>query len=310
MQTCPASSYWPAALRAAASRSCVGEHDERLFPPSSAVKGTMLRAAAAPICRAASGDPVNETRRTRGSETSAAPTSSPMPWTMLNTPGGNPASSTRSASTEAVTGDHSAGLRTTVLPGGQGRGALPRREHERRVPRGNDHRGSGRHALDGVRRAVGAPGPSLVLAGQVRVGAEIPGAPGDHAKLQALWSIAMSRHSSRAIEVTLASMRSASRCMQAARSEMPAADQSGNASTAAVTACSAVPRVAAGEVAELERPVERGAIGERADGRNPPPADVVVGRDGYALDVDSCGSHRSSPTALTPQPDRHLRGAG
>ena len=35
---------------------------------------------------------------------------------MLNTPGGNPASSTRSASTEAVTGDHSAGLRITVLP--------------------------------------------------------------------------------------------------------------------------------------------------------------------------------------------------
>ena len=51
----------------------------------------------------------------------------------------------------------------------------------------------------------------------------------------------MSRHSSRAIEVTLASMRSAGRCMQAARSEMPAADQSGNASTAAATAYSAVP---------------------------------------------------------------------
>ena len=34
----------------------------------------------------------------------------------MNTPGGNPASSTRSASTEAVTGDHSAGLRMTVFP--------------------------------------------------------------------------------------------------------------------------------------------------------------------------------------------------
>ena len=87
-----------------------------LLPPSSAVKGTMLRAAAAPICRAASGEPVNEMRRTHGSATSAAPTSSPSPWTTLTTPGGKPAASTRSASREAVIGDHSAGLRTTVLP--------------------------------------------------------------------------------------------------------------------------------------------------------------------------------------------------
>ena len=87
-----------------------------LFPPSSAVKGTMLRAAAVPMCRAVSGDPVKEIRRTLGSAASAAPTSSPIPWTTLNTPGGNPASSTRSASTEAESGDHSAGLSTTVLP--------------------------------------------------------------------------------------------------------------------------------------------------------------------------------------------------
>ena len=49
----------------------------------------------------------------------------------------------------------------------------------------------------------------------------------------------MSRHSRRASGATLASMSSASRCMQAARSGMPAADQSGNASAAAPTACSA-----------------------------------------------------------------------
>jgi hypothetical protein len=41
--------------------------------------------------RAVSGDPVNEIRRTRGSPTRAAPTSSPRPWTILKTPGGNPA---------------------------------------------------------------------------------------------------------------------------------------------------------------------------------------------------------------------------
>lgn len=35
---------------------------------------------------------------------------------MLNTPGGKPACSIRSASTEADSGDHSAGFRITVLP--------------------------------------------------------------------------------------------------------------------------------------------------------------------------------------------------
>ena len=76
----------------------------------------MLRAAATPIERAVSGDPVNEIRRTSGCETSAAPTSSPIPCTMLKTPGGKPASATRSASSEHDSGDHSAGLSTTVEP--------------------------------------------------------------------------------------------------------------------------------------------------------------------------------------------------
>ena len=87
-----------------------------LLPPSSAVNGTRLRAAATPMWRAVSGEPVNDTRRTRGSATSAAPTSSPMPWTRLKTPGGRSASATRSASSEHESGDHSAGLSTTVQP--------------------------------------------------------------------------------------------------------------------------------------------------------------------------------------------------
>ena len=59
---------------------------------------------------------MNETRRISGCETSAAPASSPMPWTMLKTPGGKPASATRSPSSEHASGDHSAGLSTTVQP--------------------------------------------------------------------------------------------------------------------------------------------------------------------------------------------------
>ncbi len=39
-----------------------------------------------------------------------------MPWTMLKTPGGRSASATRSASSEHDSGDHSAGLSTTVQP--------------------------------------------------------------------------------------------------------------------------------------------------------------------------------------------------
>ena len=94
----------------------VGEDEKRSLSPNSAVKGTMLRAAATPMWRAVSGEPVKEMRLTRRSDTRAAPTSSPIPWTKLNTPGGSPASSTRSARTEAESGAHSAGLRITVLP--------------------------------------------------------------------------------------------------------------------------------------------------------------------------------------------------
>src|SRR3954454_8523876 len=39
-----------------------------------------------------------------------------MPWMTLNTPGGSPASSARSASSEHDSGDHSAGFRMTVPP--------------------------------------------------------------------------------------------------------------------------------------------------------------------------------------------------
>ena len=39
-----------------------------------------------------------------------------MPWTTLNTPGGRPASWAMSASSDAVSGAHSGGLTTTVLP--------------------------------------------------------------------------------------------------------------------------------------------------------------------------------------------------
>ena len=115
-QTWPPSSYWPAAFSAAASRSASSNTISGFFPPSSAVNGTRFWAAATPMSRAVGGEPVNEMRRTSGCAVSAEPISEPRPWTMLKTPGGNPASATRSASTEQDSGDHSAGLRTTVQP--------------------------------------------------------------------------------------------------------------------------------------------------------------------------------------------------
>ena len=80
------------------------------------MNGTRLRAAATPIVAPVAGDPVKLMRRTRGSATNAAPTSAPMPWTTLKTPGGIPAAAARSQSSEQLSGDHSAGLSTTVLP--------------------------------------------------------------------------------------------------------------------------------------------------------------------------------------------------
>ena len=103
-------------MRAAASRSASSNTSSGFLPPSSAVKGTMFRAAAVPMARAVSVEPVNDTRRISGCETSAAPASSPIPCTTLKTPGGNPASSASSASSEHDSGDHSAGFSTTVQP--------------------------------------------------------------------------------------------------------------------------------------------------------------------------------------------------
>ncbi len=114
--TWPLSSNWPAALRAAASRLQSAKTTNGPLPPSSAVNGTMFFAAATPMWRAVSGEPVKLMRVSRGSCTSAAPTSSPMPCTTLNTPAGMPAAWARSASRLHDSGLHSAGLSTTVLP--------------------------------------------------------------------------------------------------------------------------------------------------------------------------------------------------
>src|SRR5439155_16253114 len=86
------------------------------LPPSSAVNGTRFPAADVATSRPVSEEPVKLTRRRRPFATSAAPASSPIPWTTLKTPGEIPASSVKSARSEQESGAHSGGLRTIVQP--------------------------------------------------------------------------------------------------------------------------------------------------------------------------------------------------
>ena len=110
----------------------VGEHQQRaLAAELGRERARCSRPPRGRCGRAVSGEPVNDTRRTLGCATSAAPASSPMPCTTLNTPGGKPASTVRSASSEQDSGDHSAGLRITVQPAARAGARLPGREHER-----------------------------------------------------------------------------------------------------------------------------------------------------------------------------------
>jgi hypothetical protein len=71
-------------------------------------------------------DPVKLIASTSGAATTAAPTTSPRPWTTLNTPGGMPASIASSAIKTAAIGVCSAGFMTTLLPAASARATKPR----------------------------------------------------------------------------------------------------------------------------------------------------------------------------------------
>ena len=115
-QTWPALRYISAPVAAALSISASSSTMNGLLPPSSRLHGTRLAPAACAIHLAVGTEPVNDTRASRGSDTSLAPVFAPEPCTMLNTPGGRPAASAQSASSELVSGAHSGGLTMTVLP--------------------------------------------------------------------------------------------------------------------------------------------------------------------------------------------------
>ena len=70
----------------------IPEHDEWRLAPNSSDRAVMFRAAASAMACPARMLPVSVMRRVTGLETSAAPTSAPVPVSMLMTPLGRPAS--------------------------------------------------------------------------------------------------------------------------------------------------------------------------------------------------------------------------
>ncbi|MNS68839.1 hypothetical protein D3C72_1021310 [compost metagenome] len=105
-----------AAARVAASRSASAKITLGDLPPSSSVTRLKLAAAPCMMPRPTPGEPVKVTLSTPGCATSALPTTLPLPVTILNTPGGTPASSASSATRSAESGVISAGLTTSVQP--------------------------------------------------------------------------------------------------------------------------------------------------------------------------------------------------
>src|SRR5271163_4622184 len=86
------------------------------LPPSSRVTRFSVSAALFTIILPTAALPVNAILSTPGCATSAAPAVSPVPFTMLTTPGGAPHSSNQLATSIAVSGVCSAGFSTQQQP--------------------------------------------------------------------------------------------------------------------------------------------------------------------------------------------------
>src|SRR4051812_4725562 len=100
----------------ARSRSASSNTMTGFLPPSSKCTRFNVGAPCAMIAEPVALSPTKPIALMAGCSVSARPASSPNPCTVLSTPSGTPASLTRRDSRSAVTGDHSAGLCTTVQP--------------------------------------------------------------------------------------------------------------------------------------------------------------------------------------------------
>src|SRR5580704_7183169 len=100
----------------ARSRSASSNTITGFLPPSSKCTRFSVFAPCAMIAEPVALSPTKPIALMAGCSVSALPASSPMPCTVFSTPSGTPACLTSCARRSAVTGDHSAGLCTTVQP--------------------------------------------------------------------------------------------------------------------------------------------------------------------------------------------------
>jgi len=119
----PATQAWPLLAKPTAmtveialSRSASGRMIFGRLPPSSRVTRFIDSAAARMMERPTAVEPVKVTLAISGCDVSSAPTTSPRPVTILNTPAGRPASCRASVRTCVWMALISLGLMTTVQP--------------------------------------------------------------------------------------------------------------------------------------------------------------------------------------------------
>src|SRR5262245_6766294 len=229
----------------ARSRSASSNTITGFLPPSSKCTRFRVGAPCVMMAEPVALSPTKPMALIAGCSVSALPASSPKPCTVLSTPSGTPASFTSLASISAVTGDHSAGLCTTVQPAARA-GAIFQVESMNGV-------------FQGVITPTGPIGTRVEIFQCSSLGVLRPSLASAHlsakkrkfsaARIAALamkrcaWPVSM--HSSTAISSARSSIASATRCRSLRRIEADKSRQDLNASEAAVAArsiSSALPR--------------------------------------------------------------------
>src|SRR5665213_551809 len=229
----------------ARSRSASSNTITGFLPPSSKCTRFRVGAPCAMIADPVALSPTKPIALIAGCSVKALPASSPMPCTVLSTPSGTPACLTSFARRSAVTGDHSAGLCTTVQPAASA-GAIFQVESMNGV-------------FHGVITPTGPIGTRVETFQCSSLGVLRPSRASPHLsakkrkfsapRIAALamkrWAWPVSMHSSTAISSARSSMASATRCSSFLRMAAGISRQDLKASAAAVAArstSSALPR--------------------------------------------------------------------
>src|SRR6185437_5942919 len=229
----------------ARSRSASSNTITGFLPPSSKCTRFKVGAPCAMIADPVALSPTKPIALIAGCSVKALPASSPKPCTVLSTPSGIPASFTSLASRSAVTGDHSAGLCTTVQPSASA-GAIFQVESMNGV-------------FHGVITPTGPIGTRVEIFQCSSLGVLRPSRASAHlsakkrkfsaariaafAMKRCAWPVSM--HSSTAISSARSTIASATRCRSLRRIEADMSRQDLKASEAAVAArsiSSALPR--------------------------------------------------------------------